>query len=157
HVSAQPLPTALMASIGLVLTVGCTSSSTLSMPTPTSTSSPQPAKALATLAVSAFVLEFQGVYDNVYYYRPQLILSETSGQSGATLKSIPFMMSDGDSDIVSGPGCFIKSGSDRVPAGGIWSVDAVYYYCLDLATRMDFSRTAPTVMINFADDSGTSG
>lgn len=143
-----------LATLTVAFALGCGSGNMPTKPSPTP-APPAPAKNLAMLTVSTFVLEFQEVYDSRYYYRPRLSLSETGGKSGATIKSITFLMSDGDSDVVSGPGCFITGGSDRVPAGGTWNVDAVYYYCLDLASRTDFAAKAPTVIINFTDDAGT--
>jgi hypothetical protein len=116
----------------------------------------------AKVVIASYEIQFEG-FDpryNVYDYLPQLFLIETSGQSAATITSVDFIVNGGDF-LINGPhadtGCFLKQGSDQVPAGGMWTSDLVYYYCLGIETSSPVTADSARVLVKFKDADGRSG
>ena len=133
-------------------------SAVVAAPAPT----PAPPPPVATVVIASYEMQFWG-FDpryNVYDYLPQLSLTETSGQSAATITSIDFLVNGGDF-LINGrhadTGCFVEQGSDQVPAGGQWTSDLVYYYCLDIDTSSPVTANSASVVVKFKDADGRSG
>ncbi|HUS20857.1 MAG TPA: hypothetical protein VMZ66_02465 [Aeromicrobium sp.] len=124
---------------------------------------PAPRPSAATLAVSSFDVTFDNYSSGRYWYRPNMVLTETSGKSSATLQSISFSILNGDTYFVTAPvvangqGCFLTSESKVVGAGQAWNLNSVYYYCLDIDSRNDLTGTPITVAITFVDEDGHQG
>lgn len=123
---------------------------------------PPPQPAAATLVVSSFDVEFQEVYGGSFWYFPAMVLTETTGQSAAALKSIVFSTADGQSfpivnDAPPGMGCFLTNESKSVAAGASWDLSSVYGYCLDIDSRTDLSGREVTVVVTFTDEDGHVG
>lgn|SRR5688500_9997147 len=75
----------------------------------------------------------------------QLILRETSGQSGATFESPILVLSNGNTDT----GC---RGRNTIARGGTWSLESMGY-CAPVGDGSD----GLTVIIHFQDDEGRVG
>ena len=91
---------------------------------------------------------------------PRLVLRETTGASRASIRSITIAVADQILFILKpaqSPGCFTLAGSDTVPAGGTWSMDQVYLYCLDVDTSVILSGTKASVVVDFTDADGHVG
>lgn len=123
---------------------------------------PAPLTLVAKVVLASFEMQFKG-FDpryNDYEYFPQLFLIETSGQSAATITSIDFIVNGADF-LINGPhadtGCFLKHGSDQVPAGGQWTSDLLYYYCLDIETSSPVTADSASVVVKFKNADGRSG
>ena len=62
--------------------------------------------------------------------------------------------------MINGPhadtGCFVEQGSDQVPAGGQWTADLVYYYCLGIETSSPATANSASVVVKFKDADGGS-
>jgi hypothetical protein len=123
---------------------------------------PAPPQPAAKVVISSYEMQFEEFEPkyNLYWYRPQLVLAETSGQSAATIASIDFMVNGGD-NVITGPradtGCFLDQGSDQVPAGGTWTSDLVYAYCLDIDVSSPLTANSASVLVKFKDVEGRSG
>jgi hypothetical protein len=149
--------------VAVIAVAGC--SSTPVSPSSPLGSSPQTpvfstGPSAATLAISSFDVRlagFSGPDGSCCWYRPHLTLTETSGQSAATITSLVFSMPDGASIVVSGygiPGCFLSEGSSVVPSGGSWNINRLYVYCLDLDTPSEIAGQQVQVTVNFRDVEG---
>lgn len=113
-----------------------------------------PGASVATLAVSSFEVSFAGLSNSTYWYRPTMVLAETSGRSAARLQSISFSMPNGGAINIVGQGCLY---TQLVSAGQSWNLDNVYFYCLDLDSRADISGLQVRVSVRFLDDEGRPG
>ena len=60
---------------------------------------PAPVPPVAKLVVSSFAMQFEEFSQKTYWYRPQLVLTETSGQSAATITSLEFIIDGGMSTL----------------------------------------------------------
>ena len=138
-------------------------SSVPSVASPTPTPPPAPGEmAAATLAISSFDVTFAEFFGGTYWYRPAMVLTETSGKSAATLQSVSFRIPDGTRiDILNnapaGQGCFLTSLSKVVPRGSSWDLSSVYWYCLDIDSRSDLSDRQIAVDVTFTDEDGHAG
>lgn len=134
-----------------------------SVPSPTPTPAPAPGDvAAATLAVSSFDVRFAELFGGIYWYRPAMVLTETSGKSAATLQSISFRTYDGtridiSNDAPAGQGCFLTPQSKVVPRGSSWDLSSVYWYCLDIDSRSDLAGRQISVDVTFTDEDGHAG
>jgi hypothetical protein len=54
-----------------------------------------------------------------------------------------------------GTGCFLTPESQVVPAGGSWSLDSLYGYCLDIDSPVELSSL--DVIVTVVDDNGRRG
>ncbi|HXG71454.1 MAG TPA: hypothetical protein VNJ04_12685, partial [Gemmatimonadaceae bacterium] len=63
---------------------------TLAAPAPAAPAPAPLGPSVATLAVSSFEVTLDDYFNGVYWYRPTMVLAETSGKSAATLQSISF-------------------------------------------------------------------
>src|SRR5215212_8599821 len=118
--------------------------------------------AAATLVVSSFSVSPTDVFNHVYWYRPELVLTETSGNSAAKLETVSFSMPNGstldiNNNAPPGMGCFLSSESQVVPRGGSWDVNRLYYYCLDLDSPSDLPGRQVGGTVTFRDDDGRGG
>ena len=88
--------------------------------------------------------------------RPSFTLTETGGQSGAWIDSLVFSYGTAQ-DVIQGDGCFLTEPSKHVTAGGTWTTDLVYLYCLDL-DNIPESPVVPgadvLVAVTYLDDFG---
>ena len=141
---------------------GTTVAPTPAAPTPAAPA-PAPGPSAATLAVSSFDVTLDNYSNGWYWYRPKMVLRETSGKSSATLQSISFSILNGDTYVVTvpvganGQGCFLTSESKVVTAGQAWNLNSAYYYCLDIDSRNDLAGTVITVAITFVGEDGHQG
>jgi hypothetical protein len=156
---------------GFSLLTACGDPRTVTGPSPvqSATSSapapePVPARTLpsATLVVSTFDVEYQELFGGRYWYRPTMMLTETSGKNAAKLISISFSLPDGTSlDIVNnaapGKGCFLTSESQAVAAGASWDASSIYWYCLDIDSHFNLSGHQVGVTVTYTDDAGHAG
>ncbi len=130
-------------------------------PSPSSIPAPRSTRqSAATLTISSFEVNAAGSSSGAYYYRPTMVLVETSGKSAATLQSIAFTSPAGNlvvaANYPAGQGCFLTSQSRTVPAGQSWDITSVYYYCLDIGP-FNLEGAQVRVTVNFADDQGRPG
>ncbi len=132
-------------------------------PTPAASTPAPVGPSVATLAVSSFEVTFDNYFNGGYWYRPTMVLTETSGKSAATLQSISFSIPNGNTFFIAAPnvpngkGCFLTSQSKVVPAGHTWNLNSVYYYCLDIDSRIDITGVPLSVTVSFTDEDGRQG
>jgi len=112
--------------------------------------------------VSTFEVEYQELYEGSYWYRPTMVLRETSGKSAAKLMSVLFSLPDGTSIAIvnnaePGKGCFLTSESQSVAAGASWDVSSIYSYCLDIDSHSNLSGHQVGVTVTYTDDEGHAG
>lgn len=133
----------------------------IARPTAAPTTTPSPTApvtagpAAATLAVSSYEVRLSEASHGLFWYRPHLVLNETSGKSAATLLEVKFKMPNGYTNSLSGPGCFLGRGV--VPPGGSWDLGTAYPYCLDLDSGSEISGLEVQVTIVYTDDEGGLG
>lgn len=160
---------ARLVAVGLLFIGACGGPRSATSPTPVQSpapagsqvTAPPPAPATA-LSISSFDVHFVEYYGGANWYTPAIVLAETTGNSPAILQSITFSMPNGDTvyianDAPPGKGCFLTAESKQVPAGGTWSSDSVYGYCLDLDSRASLSGGHVGLTIKFSDLEGRTG
>lgn len=157
--STGPLLSALVAGL---LAAACGDAGTPVSPSavvatpPAPTPSPgagNPVPGEATLVVSSFQMRFVAFAQEFYWYRPAIALRETTGAGTAMLESLLVELPDGDTTEI-GAGCFYRDGSMVVRAGGSWSSDAIYPYCLDVESRLDLSGRLLSLTVRYRDERG---
>jgi hypothetical protein len=110
----------------------------------------------AAIVVSSFDVEPAGMSAGSYMYMPALTLTETGGKAAATVKAITFVLPNGNiysiaNDAEPGTGCFLTPQSQLIPAGGVWNLNSVYRYCLDLDNRTPLTGMPVVVEVSFVD------
>jgi hypothetical protein len=101
----------------------------------------------ATLEVPTF--RFKGTSP---FFVPTFTLRETGGRSGAWIKDITYRLgfrSDG-----AGRNCLLNKQAAHVPAGGTWTSDLVYTYCLGLTFSNPAVGTQGVLDVQYLDDDG---
>ena len=146
----------------LVFAAGCGPESPASSATPASPASPSGVAPVAgtpaaALAISAFEVQFSGIYRGVYTYAPKITLTEKSGTSAATVTRILLFLPNGDTDVIDGAGCGARDKTWTVPSGGTWNEDSVAYYCLDIGSSIDLAGSQVGLMVTFSDERGVAG
>jgi hypothetical protein len=101
----------------------------------------------ATLEVPAFA--FKGTSP---FFVPTFTLRETGGRSGAWIQDITYRlgsMTDG-----AGRNCLLNEKAAHIPAGGTWTSDLVYTYCLGLSLSNPAAGTPGSLDVRYLDDEG---
>lgn len=151
--------TILYVAAAMTLLTGCggASSAPTAPASPTSTSTPaSPARPAPVVEVATFDVRFSGANAGWYFYQPTIVLRETSGQSGATLKEMMFLLPDGNTQLFTPTFCSPR-GSEAIGAGGRWESGIVAPYCLDITSRVAFGGQPLLLMVSFTDDKGVPG
>jgi hypothetical protein len=89
-------------------------------------------------------------------YVPTFTLTETAGQSGAWIDQVIYGQ-DEVSASVAGRGCLVTEEDDHIPAGGTWTSDQIYKYCLDGLSLPNGVGPGASVTVQYLDDDGHPG
>jgi len=141
--------------------VAAATSAARNIPVPPPVPSVSSPAANATVVVTSFEMTFDGMSGAAYVYRPSVELKETGGKSSVRITALWFSAAGELLGVtVDGPlgkGCLLTEESRVIPAGGTWTTDMVYPYCLDPAAWTDVRGQQGAFTMHYIDESGSTG